>query len=588
MQGEILMTREEGQLILRPASKQARLSLVSSLRGMDSGPRARLDGNDLVLSLRAAVSLRHEGKRVSIIWSDEAAAFVDNFASGVATRSHALRRLRQLDCENADMALKDYVARDTLDGHQRVAVAAMTDILIDSLCLFDEQGSGKTVMTIHAFDRLVGLGRASKLLIFAPKNMLPTWKDDFGHFMASKYKVEIVAGGRKNKFASLLNPADIYVTNYETAESFESSLRSLLQRFPGQVVMAVDESFFVKNATAIRSAAIRRLRPFCSRCWMLCGTPAPNGAIDLVHQFNVADGGVTFSSVELPKDPQELRRTVQSVVECRGLYLRRLKRDVLPNLPPKSYERIGVDMESVQRSLYQETLTGLIDDVVAADERGFRDLFSSFLARRIALLQIASNPRLIFPDYSGMPPKHEAIDILLKRLIEDEGEKVVLWSYFRGSLDALEHRYSRYDPVRLDGSVTSLYARGEAVRKFQSDPSTKLFIANPAAAGAGITLTASRIAIYESFPTQTAHFLQSLDRIHRRGQDRDTHYYFLLSKDTLEEDEYERLLAKDRMGFELFGDDPPELHSKELLLGELRGALARLNESHFGDGIPNA
>jgi SNF2 family DNA or RNA helicase len=577
MRGEVFIAADDRGLILRPASKADRVSITTEIRRLAEGARIAIDGSDLILSTLVAVTLLHEKSRFCLDWSPEAKAFIDNFSAGVALRTHALKRLRKLQqTEAAEWALRDYDQREILDPHQKIAVAAMTDVLIDGLCLFDEQGSGKTVMTIHAFDRMVKQGRVTKLLIFAPKNMLPTWKDDFAKFMGGKYRVEIVAGGRKSKFEMLMTQADVYVTNYETAQNLEGPLRSLLQRFSDRVIMAVDESFFVKNATAHRSAAIRRLRSFCKRCWMLCGTPAPNGAIDVVHQFDVADGGVTFASIDLPKDPIALRQRVQTVVEARGLYLRRLKNEVLPELAPKSFERVSIDMEPIQRGLYAETLTGLIDDVVAADERGFRDLWGSFLARRMALLQIASNPKLVFPDYEQIPPKQEALERLLNELITIRGEKVVLWSYFRGTLDQLEHRFSKYGAVRLDGSVTDMTKRGDAVRSFQQDPTTRLFIANPAAAGAGITLTAARIAVYESFPMQTAHFLQSIDRIHRRGQTRAAHYYFLLSTGSLDEVEYERLIAKDKMGFLLFGDEPPEMHTREFFLRDLNMALERL------------
>jgi SNF2 family DNA or RNA helicase len=575
MLGRIVLNIDDGGLILQSDSENRR-DLLAELRRAFGQTRIKSDGSGFILTTLAALTLRQD-QQIKLEWSNEAAAFIDHFAEGYINRPEALRRLREFENPSAvTLALSDYHAWGILDSHQRIAVAAMTDPLISGLCLFDEQGSGKTVMTIHAFDRLVEQEQANTMLIFAPKNMLPTWKEDFSKFMGNKYRVEVVSGGKRGKFETLTSPADVYVTNYETAQSLEGPLRSLIKRNSDQFIMTVDESFFVKNAEANRSSAIRRLRFFCNRCWMLCGTPAPNSAIDIVHQFDIADAGVTFASVELPKESVALRETIQSTVEARGLYLRRLKQDVLPNLPPKSFETLSIDMEPVQRGLYQEALTGLIDDVIAADERGFRQLFSSFFARRMALLQIASNPQLVFPDYDRIPPKQLALERLLNELIEVRDEKVVLWSYFRTTLDQLQHRFSKYGAVRLDGSVTDMAERGNAVRKFQQDPSTRLFIANPAAAGAGITLTAARIAVYESFPTQTAHFLQSVDRIHRRGQTRNAHYYFLLSSGSLDEIEYERLLEKDRMGFLLFGDNPPEMHTREFFLNELNLAMERL------------
>ena len=73
-----------------------------------------------------------------------------------------------------------------------------------------------------------------------------------------------------------------------------------------------------------------------------------------------------------------------------------------------------------------------------------------------------------------------------------------------------------------------------------------LFIANPAAAGAGLTLHRARFAVYESMSNQAAHYLQSLDRIHRRGQEREVEYITLLCEDTVEVQEYARLTDKER------------------------------------------
>src|SRR6185295_12413361 len=92
------------------------------------------------------------------------------------------------------------------------------------------------------------------------------------------------------------------------------------------------------------------------------------------------------------------------------------------------------------------------------------------------------------------------------------------WSHFRVSLDAIAQRYKRYGLVRIDGSISAIEARIEAVNRFQNDSATRVFLGNAAAAGAGITLTSAHHAVYESFSNQAAHYMQSIDRIHRRGQ----------------------------------------------------------------------
>ena len=126
--------------------------------------------------------------------------------------------------------------------------------------------------------------------------------------------------------------------------------------------------------------------------------------------------------------------------------------------------------------------------------------------------------------------------------------------------------------MRYDGTVTSIEERRDAVRRFQHDPATRLFVANPAAAGAGLTLHAARYAVYESLTNQAAHYLQSLDRIHRRGQAREVEYFVLLGENSIEHGEFERLVVKETRARDLLGDVVDLPVTRERFLSELRRA----------------
>jgi len=103
-----------------------------------------------------------------------------------------------------------------------------------------------------------------------------------------------------------------------------------------------------------------------------------------------------------------------------------------------------------------------------------------------------------------------------------------------------------------------------------------VFLGNPAAAGAGITLHRSRIAIYESLSNQAAHYLQSLDRIHRRGQERDVDYLVLLCENTIELTEYDRLQIKERDAGTLLRDKVPPPVTRSAFLAELEATTELL------------
>ena len=190
------------------------------------------------------------------------------------------------------------------------------------------------------------------------------------------------------------------------------------------------------------------------------------------------------------------------------------------------------------------------------------------MARKQSLLQICSNPGNVVPGYDETPAKVIALDSILEELISRQNEKVIVWSFYTKSLDSIFRRYSEFSPVRIDGTIPDVIERREAVRKFQEDEETRLFVGNPAAAGSGLTLHRARYAVYESMSNQAAHYLQSLDRIHRRGQERPVEYIVLLCDQTLELVEYQRLVNKDLSAQDLLGDDVEPPVTREALLSE--------------------
>lgn len=459
----------------------------------------------------------------------------------------------------ADGILRDFPERHRLDPHQVQAVAVATHPDVTGLCLFDEQGLGKTVTALFSFHRLRQLGEATRMLVIAPKNMVLEWVRDAERFFGDWYRVQPVVGVEREKRDSLNRPAEIYTTNFETTVRLYSRLRDFLEAERGRVFLVVDESFFVKNSVARRTQAVRGLRRSARRCVVLCGTPAPNSPHDLVEQFNIADGGVAFRGVSLPPERDNAYPIVQQVLKERGVYLRRLKQDVLPDLPGKTFHQVLVSLQPEQGRAYIVALRHMIRDLRATDDITFKKRIASFMAKRITLLQICSNPSSVLVDYREVPAKVLTLDAILDELIGRRGEKVVVWSFFTVSLDTIFKRYKRFNPVRSDGTVVRTTDRREAVRKFQEDDETMLFVGNPAASGTGLTLHRARYAVYESMSNQAAHYLQSLDRIHRRGQDRPVEYVVLLCDRTIEIQEYHRLIRKERAAQALLGDqvDPP-------------------------------
>lgn len=484
--------------------------------------------------------------------------------------NHAVSRDRVYRILEADQhATGDEHWDEILDAHQGVAVNCMTVPGLLGLCLFDEQGTGKTITGLAAFDLLKKSGVVDALLITAPKTLLENWKDEAQRFLPFIPNIYIASGDREARYRALGPNYDIYLLTYENLISDIESLKSLART--KRLLLAIDESFFIKNPGAKRSMAAMELRGYCHRCFVLCGTPAPNKPSDLVHQFTMADNGYAFGGgTTLKSEALEDFAAIESIIDSRGVYLRRTKKSVLPDLPEKDFKIVELDMSPKQRSLYDEAKKELILYLKSLDNKTFKRNLTTYFQKRNALLQICIDPSLIDPLYNETPCKFAYLESALPELIETKSEKVVIWSVYTKTIDRIIQSFSRYNPARIDGKVEKVSDRQLMVERFQKDDSCRVFVGNPAAAGAGITLHKAKTSIYLSYSNQAAHYMQSLDRIHRRGQTADSvEYLFLVAKDTIEVNEIRRLIEKQGRQSELLGDPVAERIELTDILNEL-------------------
>ena len=470
--------------------------------------------------------------------------------SGIDEHLTARKKIQDI-VESGDTSIEDPMWKLVLTPYQALAVKCITLKGLKGLCLFDEQGTGKTLTAIAAFDILVKRGVVGRMIVVSPTTLIGNWAHEIEKFAPNMYSTVEVKGSAKEKFELLNSSSQIYLMNYETVSNQEIAVCAIAST--ENTLLVADESFMVKNPDAKRSGAIEALRRRCRMGLMLCGTPAPNSPTDIVHQFNMADGGITFSESTITGDLDKDRLNIESCIDQRGAYLRRLKSAVLPELPVKNFQVVQIPLDGEQASLYREASHALQLELQKLDNEMFCRSLAWYFQRRAALLQLCVNPRLIDPLYSSEPAKHKVLDGILDHQLS-LGKKIVIWSVYRGDIDDIEARYQAHGVVRIDGSIPSS-DRSQIVDRFQNDPLIKVFVGNPAAAGAGITLHAASICIYMSFSNQAAHFMQSLDRIHRKGQLADSvEYIFLVAKNTIEERELAALQRKEQAQQNLLGD----------------------------------
>ena len=460
----------------------------------------------------------------------------------------AINNFNQLIIEDTVSEILHDKWEGILENQQFQAVKLMTLNGLLGCCLFDEQGSGKTVMAIAAIEYLLEQKRIDSVLVVCPVSMINTWENELVKYIGTDVQISKLVGSSKLKRELLREEPDIIITNFEGLDSILVPLCSWLGN--RKCLLIVDESFTVKNGESRRSIATLSCRKLCEIAYVLCGTPAPNSTADLIHQLTLSDLG--YACRYIP-DNESSSEAIKDCLESDGVVIRRLKTDILDFVPYKKFNIVSVQLSEGQRVLYEKIKSGLILELRSMTDKSFKQNISSYLAKRAKLLMLCSAPEQVDSLLIDQCAKYKILDELIEDLVA-LNQKIIIWSYYTNPIQQIAQRYLHLRPVVIDGSIDAA-ERARAVHAFQVKDEVKLFVGNPAAAGAGITLHSACNAIYFSLPLQAAHYLQSLDRIHRRGQTAEVvNYHFLVCERTIEVSALARLRQKELTQHDLFGE----------------------------------
>jgi SNF2 family DNA or RNA helicase len=445
-----------------------------------------------------------------------------------------------------------------LMGHQVEGIEFLTTRRAGLLAF--EQGLGKTLVAIEAFTRLQAEGLVDLMLVLCPNSLKRTWANELEQF-APQLKAVIVIGGRQARREQLAQTdATVVLINYETARNEITAIRALLQR--RRAALVLDESHYIKNHRSLNCTAAEHFAPLATYRWLLTGTPVTNSPVDIYPQLCVVAAGqplgsyAAFEAKYARREPttDELRALS---VRVQPYLLRRTKRECL-DLPEKTFLDVYVPLPPWQRKLYNAMRDELAHEVEQMSAEEFHRFIPTAMVKLLRLSQVASNPALLIPDEMRVPAKFTELDRILDDLVAGNDEKVILWCYYVNTIKALEARFARYGVASIYGE-TDVDDRQRLASRFQTDPSLKILIANPAAAATGFTLTAASYTIYESLSWRYDLYAQSQDRNHRIGQRNPVTYIRLLAEDTIEDAIVDALARKTRVAGEIIGDNvaPP-------------------------------
>jgi len=385
--------------------------------------------------------------------------------------------------------------------------------------LADEQGLGKTIealawLQLHR-DRI-------PVIIVCPGSVKENWAIEAENWIPNP-RTEVLYGETPWRITG-----DIVIINYDIVHAWVDELR----RLKAEIVI-LDEGQYIKSGKAKRTKAVKKLKKSPYRL-VLTGTPILNrpfeikNAIDFINpdifpndwefkqQFcNPKYNGFGWNFNGASHTDVLHKKLVDSIM------IRRLKEDVMPELPNKVYSFVPMQLINEREYRYAENnfisfVRQSKGEVAAAKAKG-----AETLVQIEALKQLAVQGVL------------EADLNWIEDFLETD-QKLVVFANHKFVIDAIMNRFGTKIAVKLDGS-TVMTDRQRVVDIFQHNPEVKLFVGNMKAAGIGITLTAASTVVFLELPWTPGELDQAIDRLHRITQKFSVNVVYLLAKGTIVE-----------------------------------------------------
>lgn len=391
--------------------------------------------------------------------------------------------------------------------------------------LADDMGLGKTLQTLCAIK--------GRTLIVAPTSVLFNWAQEIPKFRPS-LKVSTYYGSKRE----LNTLADVTLTSYGLLRLDQSQLSKEHWN-----TIVLDEAQIIKNPESQVTRASHSLKGDFRVT--LSGTPIENKLDDLWSQFEFINPKLlgTHESFKdkyarpISQGDSEAAKRLRMLIK--PFFLRRLKRDVAPELPPRTETVLYCELSSIERELYETLLASTRKEVLSTLESGGSVIKALELILR--LRQACCHPGLVPGLMKGITPSNELylsskIDLLVNTLQEslEEGHKSLIFSQWTSFLDKIgdELKKKNINFSRIDGSTTH---RQTIVNEFQGNSGPPIMLISLKAGGVGLNLTAAdHVFICDPWWNPTVED-QAADRAHRIGQQNPVMIHRLVAKDSIEE-----------------------------------------------------
>lgn len=410
--------------------------------------------------------------------------------------------------------------------------------------LADDMGLGKTLqaLTFLLSEKEAGKsGDELRTLIITPASLVYNWEKEISRFTPD-LSCKVISGSvseRKELLAQASGEdpamdADVWITSYDLLKRDIVGYENLT--FANQII---DEAQYIKNHNTQASKTVRLIHSGFRLA--LTGTPIENRLSELWSIFDFLMPGFllgyqgfreTYEEAVVRGTDSEATERLRTLVH--PFILRRLKRDVLLELPDKLEKSISVHLEGEQRKLYDAYAQRLRMFLAKQSPDEFRQNKLELLRELTRLRQLCCGPSLFLENYKGENAKLDTCMELVKQAI-DGGHKLLLFSQFTSVLDEVEKALKKehIKNLRIDGSVS----KEERMRRVEAfnEGDIPVFCISLKAGGTGLNLTAADIVIHFDPWWNVAAQNQATDRAHRIGQKNTVMVYELIAENTIEE-----------------------------------------------------
>ena len=397
--------------------------------------------------------------------------------------------------------------------------------------LADDMGLGKTVQVLSYLLAMKESGQRLPSLIVCPASLVLNWQEECQKFTPQLSCVAVDGdAAHRAELAKQWAEADLVVTSYDLMRRDE-------ELYSGQQFYAciLDEAQAIKNHTTQKYKAVCGVNSKVR--FALTGTPVENRLGELWSIFSFLMPGYlppykTFCArFEKPIVQEDDKDALRRLNQLTGPFiLRRMKSEVLKELPPKTENLHRIELDEQQRKLYLAAVVDAREKLRAAKPEDKMAVFAVLMRLR----EICCDPRLVADNWDGGSAKLEACMELVTAAVEG-GHRILLFSQFTSMLELLAKRLDEagVSHFTLQGS-TPKPVRAELVRRFNSGEAD-VFLISLRAGGTGLNLTAADIVIHYDPWWNPAAEDQATDRAYRIGQTRKVEVIRLVTHASIEE-----------------------------------------------------